>query len=62
MMELVIEFILIYVLSFPGAFIRWLFIRKRRPFKDLLKDSWYYNAGITVFVSSVIVAIVLLSK
>ena len=52
-MEMVIEFILVYLLRYPGAVTRWIFSDRKRGIKELLKDDWYYNAGITGLVFAV---------
>jgi uncharacterized Tic20 family protein len=57
-----IEAIVILLLSYPGAFIRWLFVRKKRRIKDIVKDDEYINAGITIIVFIIIFTSIYLVK
>ncbi len=37
------EFLGVALLSVPGAFIRWLFLGRKKPFKELYKERVFLN-------------------
>lgn len=41
--------------QYPGAFIRWLFLRPGRSFDSLLKEDPYINAGLSLLIIAVAV-------
>ncbi len=56
------EFLGVALLSVPGAFIRWLFLGRKKPFKEFLKEPTKLNAYlgfITVLVLYIATALVL---
>ncbi len=55
-MEIILETILILIFRYPGAFIRWLFLRKKRTFKSVLNEDPYINA--TLSISVIVFAII----
>lgn len=61
-MEAIFEALIYFVLVFPGAFIRWLFLGKKKSFKEVLADEVYWNVtiGILVLIPIVILLIALL--
>lgn len=48
--DIFLEFIIYGILQYPGAAIRWLFIRKRKTFKELLKDNFEINAFLAIIM------------
>lgn len=38
-MDFIFEVVLMVLLSYPGALIRWLFFRKNRTLKELINDE-----------------------
>lgn len=57
-MEIVLETIIILIFRYPGAFIRWLFLRKKRSFKSILDEDPYINATFSISMIVFIVFIV----
>jgi uncharacterized membrane protein YidH (DUF202 family) len=53
---MVFEIILMYLLNYPGAFVRWVFYRNKRKFKDLLNQDSHIN----LFVSIVMIIIIVI--
>ncbi|MDO9183232.1 MAG: hypothetical protein Q7U04_12535 [Bacteriovorax sp.] len=43
MISFIGEVFLSYLLTFPGAFLQWLFFRKGRSLKQIHKDDLYLN-------------------
>lgn len=56
-MEVIFETVFVLIFRYPGAFIRWLFLFKKRSFKSILKDDSYLNAAISFIVIGAIIAI-----
>ncbi|MGD9492617.1 MAG: hypothetical protein AB7V36_04625 [Bacteroidales bacterium] len=56
--QIIFEFVVAIVLQYPGAFIRWIFARKKKKFDDLLKDDLWINAGVTVVFVLIIVGLI----
>lgn len=56
--EILSEIIIYGVLQFPGAAIRWLFLRKKKTFKELLKDNFELNILVSVLAIAFIFSIV----
>ena len=55
--EFFLQFIREVLMEVPGAFIRWLFLRKNKSFGDVLKDRSAYN----VILSFAIIGLIVLS-
>lgn len=49
MLEFFGSFVIDCLLSIPGAAIRWLFLGRRKSYKELLKDVWLNAAVASVF-------------
>lgn len=49
-MEIILETIIVLIFQYPGAFLRWIFLSKKRTFKSLLKDDPYINATFSLLV------------
>ena len=46
------------IMEFPGAFTRWIYFRRKKPFKEILTDNHaYYN----VILSFVVIGVVIFS-
>jgi len=56
--EVIIEFIVLTVFAIPGAFFRWLFIFRKKKFKDILQDDGYINGMIGLMVTGLIYFII----
>ncbi|GGB66804.1 hypothetical protein GCM10007424_03490 [Flavobacterium suaedae] len=46
--DFVIEVITEVILPYPGAFIRWLFLGRKRTFKSILKEANSKNEYVTL--------------
>ena len=57
-MEVIFETIIILIFRYPGAFIRWVFLYKKRSFKSLLKEDPYINATLSLLIIVIIVILV----
>jgi hypothetical protein len=44
MISFIGEIFLSYLLTFPGAFLQWIFIRKGRSLKQIHKNDLYLNS------------------
>ncbi|AFD06539.1 hypothetical protein D3C87_1454630 [compost metagenome] len=51
-MDTIIEFLIYYLLSYPGALIRSFFVKK--SFKDLLDESITFNAGVSILLAVIV--------
>ncbi len=49
-MELILEVVIVLLFRYPGAFIRWIFLHKRRTFGSLLKEDPYINATLSIAI------------
>ena len=58
MIEIILETIVVLIFRYPGASIRWLFLRHKRTFKSILKDDPYINAMLSLVVLAVIVVLI----
>jgi hypothetical protein len=56
--EIIKEVIIDGILQYPGAAIRWLFLRKRKTFKELLNDNFEFNVLVSVLVLVLIISLV----
>ena len=58
-MDLIVRFIVIWLLSYPGSFIVWLFRRKTKTFAEVRNEgSLHVHAMITaLIIGAIIVAI-----
>ncbi len=57
------EFLGIALLAAPGAFIRWLFLGRKKPFKELYKERIRLNSYLgLITVLGLYIAIVLVVK
>ncbi len=45
-MDMIIEFLMYFLLQYPGAFIRWIFNGFKKPWKKVLNEDPLINAGI----------------
>ena len=61
-MEIIFEVIIIVIFRYPGAAIRWLFLRKKRTFKSILKEDAYSNAAVSFLVIGVVIATIQILK
>jgi hypothetical protein len=60
--EAIFEVIVNILLTFPGAALRWLFLGRKKSFKELLADGYEINAVVAVFFIAAIVAVVAVTK
>lgn len=56
-MEIIFQIIFEFVIVVPGAFVRWLWFKGKRPFKELLIDRNASNYIISFIILGVIVMI-----
>ncbi len=50
MIEAFFEAVIVLFFQYPGAFIRWIFVKHKRTFKSLLDDDAYINATVSALV------------
>ena len=51
LIEFISEKILKYMLKYPGAFIRWLFLQKKKTFKEIYNSTGYnFNYLISIIL------------
>lgn len=48
MKEFAVQFIIEFLLEYPGAFIRWLFLKKKYSFDEVLSSMWNYVISIVI--------------
>ncbi len=60
-MDIVIEFILHFVLAFPGALMRWLFSDKSKSIKEVWKDNIYGNSIIGIITIAIVISLIYLA-
>lgn len=58
MSDLVLEVIIEYLFQYPGAFIRWVFLYRKRSFQYLLDNSPLINTVVTILLIISIVSII----
>lgn len=58
MVEIILETIVVLIFRYPGALIRWVFLRKKRTFKSILDDDPYINAMLSLVVLALIVVLI----
>ncbi|HCX21683.1 MAG: hypothetical protein CMB80_28450 [Flammeovirgaceae bacterium] len=54
------DLILHVLFGIPGAFVRWIFIGRKRSFKEIWNDDLFLNAGIGGFAFALVVIIYIL--
>jgi len=58
-MEIVIRILVLWILSYPGTFLVWLFQRKNRSFREVRETSSpYMHAVISCCVITIIVLLI----
>lgn len=57
-MEFFAQLIIEITMVFPGAFVRWVYFKGKKPFKEILDDN---NAHFNVLISFIIIGILILS-
>jgi hypothetical protein len=50
----IFEIILIWIFSYPGAWIRWMISGRKKSMEDYRNDDWYFNSMFVITVSRVI--------
>jgi hypothetical protein len=55
----IFEIILIWIFSYPGAWIRWMISGRKKSMEDYRNDDWYFNS---VFVILLVVLLILVIK
>lgn len=55
LLEIIYEIANAGFFQYPGAFIRWIFLRPKRTFDTLLKEDPYINSGFTLLIIAVAV-------
>lgn len=61
MFEIIFEFLLIWLLIYPGAGVRWLISRlwkSKKPFKDFVNEDGYMNGSIGLMTLGLIIALI----
>ena len=62
-MGIIFETIIYFVLTFPSAFVRWIFTGRKKSFKEVLADEVYWNATIgLLIILPIVILIVVLSN
>lgn len=51
--EFIKEVIFVFVFQYPGALVRWIFIKRKKSFKQLIIDDPYLNSFFTVLLIGV---------
>ena len=57
--ESLLEVLVYWLFQYPGALIKWVFLRKKRTLKDILKNDGYSNGSIGFLTAILIVAAVM---
>ena len=53
-LEIIMELIFPVILYYPGALLHWFLLKKKRPYKDILKDSSLKNFLLSMLIYSTI--------
>jgi len=61
-MEFLFEIIIVYLLSYPGALIRWLIGGCKKEFSGVMEDVFWNSTVAIIFSSVVILFLVYVSK
>jgi hypothetical protein len=56
MFEIILEYIVLTLVQYPGAFIRWILFRKK-SYDEYLKQDLYWNAFPIVLIIIIIVSV-----
>ena len=46
--EIILEFLILIILQYPGAVVRWILIGRKKPIAVLLKDDFTVNASVAI--------------
>jgi len=62
--EFIFEVVINVLLFYPGAAIRWLFLRKSKSFSELLDDEYsVLNSGVAIsFIAAMVVAVLIIKR
>ena len=61
-MEFLFEMVIYPILAFPGALVRWIFLRKKYSFKEILKMDLYTNGFIGLIVLMLLISTFLIIR
>jgi hypothetical protein len=60
---ILVDVVIYYLLSYPGAVIRWIFLRKKKSLKEILAEDIFVNSAIgLLFLVPLIGGIILLLR
>ncbi len=63
LINILVDVIVYYLFSYPGAAVRWIFIRKRKSFKEIVSEDIFMNSTIgLLFLVPVVGGIILILK
>lgn len=61
--DAIVRTIITYLFVFPGAAIRWIFIRRKKDFKEIVSEDIFVNSAIgLLFLVPLIGVIILILK
>ena len=55
LLDIIYEVAIAGFFQYPGALVRWIFLRPKRSFDSLLKEDPYINSGFTLLIIAVAV-------
>lgn len=58
MIEVIFETIIVWLFQYPGAFLRWIFLKNKKTFKSLLEEDPYINATFSILMIAGIVLLI----
>ena len=54
LLGLVSELVIVIIFQYPGELIRWLITGRRKTFKEVLSDPFYWNVSVTVLLMAIV--------
>jgi uncharacterized protein involved in cysteine biosynthesis len=53
--ELLVDILLMFIFSYPGAFIRWAFTGFKKPFDEVLNDNRSWNGFLGLLILGLLI-------
>jgi|GEM_PF-1896987 len=58
---IIIEVVIVYILQYPGAYIRWYLFGQNKSFEQIMKDT-FFNVMVSLFVIGLIIILIMILK
>lgn len=58
----IVEVLFTFILGYPGAFVRWLFLGRKKKIKEVLEENMFINAAIGAISLTFLFMIIIIIK